>query len=195
VLSQYAAITNEIGPVSAMLGRRLSWFLGIVVESAAQTHDLLGLTSIWNELTILENSLRSFNASFMPFVFETLISRGVQLASKPFDKSIALFIGSLGRTTATESSQLRSVPAFILLTNSVSQVLKDALNFCPAQLVSPLEQQLRRKLKVIENAITGEGASMLKVRSIYHDEFIPFFTRCFDRIRDQLDSKNDDVFV
>lgn len=186
VLTQYTAVASDIGPISAMLGRRISWFLEIVVEAVAQSQDLLDLTGLWNELTIIENSFHSLSVSFMPFIFETLLSRGVQLASKPLDKSIALFIGSLGRTTATESSQLRSVPAFILLTNSVSQILKEALSFCPPQIVHPLEAQFKRKLQVIEGAIAGNGESMAKIRSIYHDEFVPFLTGCFTRIHQHV---------
>lgn len=186
VLTQYAAVTSEIGPISGMLGRRVGWFLEIVVEAVSQTQELLDLTSFWNELAVLEGSFGSFSVSFMPFIFENLVSRGVQLASKPLDKSIALFIGSLGRTTANESSQLRSVPAFILLTNSITQILKETLSFCPPQMIDPLEQQFRRKLVAIENAIEGDGESMVKIRSIYQDEFIPFLTGCFTRIRDYV---------
>lgn len=180
VLDQYCNAFTDVPPISSMLCRRFAWFMDYTVGIIGRISDLKMMATIWDELVELECSFSVYNASFFPFIVDDLISKAVTLAVKSMEKAVAMFIGSLGKTVVPDGATMKSVPAFIMLVNSMNQMFQTATVFCPPQIIAPFEAAVQDKLLHIEQALRSE--SMLRIRDLYETEFRPYLTDTFARL-------------
>lgn len=181
VLTEYTSLFTEIPPVSQMLCKRFAWFFEALQEAISQTDKLLDLASHWNELVVLESSYNIYSVSLMPFIDSILIERGAEIATKPLDKSVALFIASLGKTVVPEEpASIKSIPAFILLTNAINQMFKEATCFCPPQFVPSFQAAVDHKLRPVEDALQAEDRRAL--RELFETQFRPYLTGMFAKL-------------
>lgn len=180
VLEQYYCCFSEIPPISAMICRKFTWFIDFVLEVAERSTSLKSIARYWDALVGLDDLFSVYNTSFFPLITEILLKKAVRLAVQSIDKAVALFIGSLGKTVIPDGASMRSVPAFIMLVNSMDQMFKAIAFFCPPQFIAPFESAVQDKLLPIEQALRPEHMS--RIRDLFETEFRPYLTDTFARL-------------
>lgn len=170
VIVQYTAIFEEAMPLSVLVSRRFAWFTRLLAEILDRTLIVSHLAFYWNQLVILDKSFHIYNCEFMAMIAPMLIQRAVIIAVGKLDKAISLFVTSASRIPVVEGTKLKSIPAFVILSNALADLMADVGSFGVPQLRLPLRKGILIKLGPIEKFLQSERWAVL--RDVYQTEFM-----------------------